>query len=109
MKNAESEWMKDARDELAAAEYLREGGFWKPACFHAQQAVEKSLKARLLGKGWELEKVHSIARLLALSNDYKIPSNLGDEEIQFMDSIYRGRDADRALTIAVKALHPEKQ
>ena len=102
--------MDEGRTGRAGGSRIPQGrGFLEAACFHAQQAVEKSLKARLLGKGWELEKVHSIARLLALSNDYKIPSNLGDEEIQFMDSIYRGRDADRALTIAVKALHPEKQ
>jgi len=122
MKNAESEWMKDARDELSAAEYLGKGGFWKLACFHAQQAVEKSLKARLLGKGWELEKVHAIARLSALCADYRIPSLLADEEVQFMDSIYRGRypgeagllplgepnreEADRAIAIAAKVLGP---
>jgi hypothetical protein len=27
------EWEKDAREELAAAEYLNKGGFWKPARF----------------------------------------------------------------------------
>ncbi len=63
MKNAESEWLQDARDELRSAGYLAQGGFWKAACHHAQQAVGKTFKARLLGKGWELEKVHSIRRL----------------------------------------------
>ena len=121
MKNAESEWMKDARDELQAAEYLLRGGFWKLACFHSQQAVEKSLKARLLGKGWELEKVHSAARLQALAIDYKIAFTLDESDIQFIDSIYRGRypgeagllplgepsqnDAERAIEIAKWALH----
>jgi len=120
MENAESEWMKDARDELSAAEYLTKGGFWKLACFHAQQAVEKSLNARLLGKGWELEKAHAIARLSALCANYRIPSLLVDEEVQFMASICRGRclgeggllplgepnreEADRAITIAAKVV-----
>jgi HEPN domain-containing protein len=120
MKNAELEWMKDANDELSAAGYLRKGGFWKLACFHAQQAVEKALKARLLAKGWELEKVHSIARLSALCEDYKIQLSLTDGEIQYIDSIYRGRypgeagllplgepdskDADKAIAIATRAL-----
>ena len=120
MKNAESEWMKDAGDELAAGEHLRSGGFWKPACFHAQQAVEKAQKARLLGKGWELEKVHSFARLKALCIDYRIPVALNDDDVQLLDSIYRGRypgeagllplgepsreDADRAIAIAKKVL-----
>lgn len=120
MKNAESEGMKDARDELQAAEYLRAGRYWKLACFHAQQAIEKSFKARLLGRGWELEKVHSIARLQALAVDYKISSSLEPGDIQFMDGIYRGRypgeagllplgeptqdDAERAIEIARKTL-----
>lgn len=119
MKNAESEWMKDAKEELLAAEHLRKGGFWKLACFHAQQAVEKCLKARLLGKGWELEKVHSVARLTALCADFKIAQPLSEGEIVFVDSIYRGRypgeagllplgepnqaEADRAIAIARKA------
>jgi HEPN domain-containing protein len=120
MKNAVSEWMKDARDELKAAEHLHAGGFWKLACFHAQQAIEKAFKARLLGKGWELEKVHSLARLVALAIDHNIPSTLEAGDIQFMDSIYRGRypgeagllplgeptrdDAERAIETARKVL-----
>ncbi len=120
MKNAESEWEKDAREELAAAEYLNKGGFRKLACFHAQQAVEKAMKARLLGKGWELEKIHSLARLCALSAEYRVPVLLGDDDVQFLDSIYRGRypgeagllplgepgevDARRTVALAIKAL-----
>ena len=120
MKNAESEWLKDALDELKAAEYLCAGGYWKAACFHSQQAMEKTGKPRLLGRGWELEKVHSIARLQALAVDHRISSALDAADIQFMDSIYRGRypgeagllplgeptrgDAERAIEIAKRAL-----
>lgn len=35
-------------------------------CFHAQQAVEKSLKAVLLATGIEFRRVHSIAYLISL-------------------------------------------
>lgn len=91
MKNAEQGWMRQAQDELEMADYLFEGGFHKGACYHAQQAIEKGLKARLLAKGWELEKTHSIARLAALCRDYKIRLTLKDEDIVFIDSIYRGR------------------
>ena len=120
MKNAEQEWLNDAREELKTAHYLSEGRFWKAACYHSQQAAEKCLKARLLGKGWELEKVHSIMRLAALLEDFKIKIQISDDEVEYLDSIYRGRypgeagllplgepsreDAMKALDIAEKLL-----
>lgn len=116
MKDAETGWLQDAGDELSSAEYLAQGGFWKAACYHAQQAVEKGLKARLLGKGWELEKVHSVRRLAAIAGDYRVRVPIDDEAIEYIDSIYRGRypgeagllplgdpgekDARRAIAIA---------
>lgn len=91
MKEAVKEWLKQAADELKMAGYLLQGEFFKGACYHAQQCVEKAIKARLLGKGWTLEKTHSLERLNAIGKDYKIKLNLTDEEIVFIDSIYRGR------------------
>jgi HEPN domain-containing protein/predicted nucleotidyltransferase len=91
MKEAVREWLRQSGDELKMAGYLFQGGYFKGACYHAQQSAEKAIKARLLGKGWGLEKTHSFERLVAISHDYKIELNLSDEEIVFMDSIYRGR------------------
>lgn len=91
MKDAVKEWLRQAGDELNMAAWLMQGGFFKGACYHAQQSVEKALKARLLGKGWELEKTHSIERLIALGEEYGIQFDLSDEEVVFLDSIYRGR------------------
>jgi HEPN domain-containing protein len=102
------------------ADYLLRGGFHKGCCYHAQQAIGKGVKARLLAKGWELEKTHSIARLAAICEDHNIRLPLKDEDIVFIDSIYRGRypaeegllpfkepsanDAERALRIARRSL-----
>ena len=91
MKGAESQWADDAKEELAVAKYLVSGQHLKAACYHAQQAVEKCLKGRLLAKGWELEKVHSVARLASLCADHGIAAQLTQDEIAFVDSIYRGR------------------
>ena len=91
MKGAVQEWIRQSEDELNMAKYLLQGGFFKGACYHAQQSIEKAIKVRLLKKGWELEKTHSIERLVAICRDYKIRLNLSDEEIIFIDSIYRGR------------------
>lgn len=91
MRDAVVEWLRYSEDELNMAEYLLEGGYLRGACYHAQQSIENSIKARLLKKGWELEKTHSIERLIAIARDYKIKINLSDEEIIFIDSIYVGR------------------
>lgn len=56
-----------------------------------QQAIEKAIKAKLFKKGWEREKTHSIERLIAIGKDYRVKFPLSDEEIVFLDSIYRGR------------------
>ena len=91
MKDAMHEWLKQSEDELNMSEYLLQGGYFKGACYHAQQSIEKSMKARLFKKGWELEKTHSIERLVAIGRDYRIRFKLSDEEIVFIDNSYRGR------------------
>lgn len=91
MKDAVKEWLKQAEEELNTAVYLLGGGFFKGVCYHAQQAIEKKIKAILLKKGWELEKIHSLERLIAIAEDYKIQVDISDEEIIFIDSIYRSR------------------
>jgi HEPN domain-containing protein len=120
MKNIVEEWTRQAREELEMATYLLGGGYLKGACYHAQQAVEKAMKAGLFRKGWELEKTHSSARLAAIGKDLKLKFPLLEDEITFMDSIYRGRypaeagllplglpskeEAERAVKIAEKML-----
>jgi HEPN domain-containing protein len=124
MKEMVKEWCKQAEDELAMAEYLLQGNYFKGACYHAQQSIEKAIKAKLFKKGWELEKTHSIERLVAIGKDYKVKSPLSDEELVFIDNIYRGRypvdagllplgeptrkDAEKAVGLAEKVLKSAK-
>ncbi len=116
MKSAARDWKHEAKEELKMADYLLQGGFHKGCCYHCQQAIEKELTVRLLGKGWELEKTHSIARLAAICRDFHMRLSLKDEDIVFIEGIYRGRypaeqgllpfkepsleDAQRAVRIA---------
>jgi HEPN domain-containing protein/predicted nucleotidyltransferase len=125
MKDIIGEWCKQAEDELGMAEYLLQGTYFKGACYHAQQSSEKAMKARLLRKGWGLEKTHSIERLVAIGKDYKVKFPLSDDEIVFMDHIYKGRypieagllplgepsreDAGRAVAIADRLLKNAKR
>ena len=116
MKNAIEEWKELAFDDLRQARYLLTGKFYRGACFGAQQAVEKVIKWELLKRGWDLEKIHNIRRLLNISEKFDLYIDCKDDDTDFMDSIYRGRypaeegllplkyptreDASRAISIA---------
>jgi HEPN domain-containing protein len=120
MKDAMEEWTNQAKEELSMAEYLLAGDFFKGACYHAQQSLEKAMKAALFAKGWELEKTHSIARLIAIGDEFRIGFPLSEDDVLFLDGIYRGRypvdvgllplgspskdDAQKAVQLARKVL-----
>ena len=127
MKDSIREWTELALDDFRQAEYLFKGKFYRGACFAAQQAVEKAIKAELLRRGWDLEKIHSIRRLLNILKDHGLRvlcDDDDDDNIDFMDSIYRGRypaeegllplkvptgnDASRAINIAKDILEQLK-
>ena len=120
MREGIEAWRRQAEEELKTAEYLRAGGFHRGACYHAQQCVEKSIKTMLLERGWELEKLHSIHRLTAVAEEYRLPLQLQPGDVDFIDEIYRGRypaesgllplgdptaaDAGRAVALAVRTV-----
>ena len=72
------DWLRHARADLALASVaLPEDGLLELLCFHAQQAVEKCLKAVLLAQGAELIKTHDIGRLItALSPGLEPPQEV---------------------------------
>ena len=116
MRDGIKAWRRQSEEELATAEYLLAGEFFRGACYHAQQCVEKSIKTMLLQRGWELEKIHSVHRLTVVAQDYGVPVNLQPTDVDFIDEIYRGRypaesgllplgtpareDAERAVALA---------
>jgi len=120
MNNYVKEWLRQSDEELRTARYLADGNFFRSACYHAEQSIEKFLKAHLINKGWDLEKTHSIRRLLAIAEEHGLIFDLEEADIIFIDSIYRGRypgeagllphgepdseDAERAVKIASKLL-----
>ncbi len=55
------------QSDLTASEASRRAGAGDAACFHAQQAAEKFLKAFLTHKGAAFPATHSLARLVRLS------------------------------------------
>jgi len=82
--NSPDEWVRYARVDLDLAIKAKLPGIMlEPLCFHAQQAVEKALKAVLIFSGIPVPKIHSIERLTDLlpidlrnSSDLIIPAIL---------------------------------
>ncbi len=61
------DWLRRARSDLALAGVPRPPDvMYNELCFHAQQAVEKSLKAVLIAEQIEFRRVHHIGYLLGL-------------------------------------------
>jgi HEPN domain-containing protein len=56
-------WLEQARRDLDDAEFAASGSRWNLACFLAQQAAEKALKAYLFARGAETVWGHSVADL----------------------------------------------
>lgn len=59
-------WAKKADEDRQAIRLLQAGPDvpWSAVCFHAQQAAEKYLKAYLVSRDAEPEKIHSLDHLL---------------------------------------------
>jgi HEPN domain-containing protein len=57
-------WQEKALSDLSAAERVLEGsGPYDTACFHAQQAIEKTLKALLALHGQSIPRTHDLDEL----------------------------------------------
>ena len=90
------QWIRSADGDLAAAKQLLGGGaeFVRGAVFHAQQAVEKFLKAVLVWHQVEFPKTHDIGRLTDLLKT--VDAGLAD----------RVREASALTPYAVEARYP---
>ena len=118
MKRETEEWIKIAEEDFQSAEYLFERSLFRMVCYHAQQVVEKILKAVLTEHEIEFSRTHNILDLYNAAKEIGHKAFLADEEAIFLNSIYRARypaalgllpigeptkeDADRALNIAQK-------
>jgi HEPN domain-containing protein len=62
---AEAErWLAASREDLAASRHVAAGGFHAAACFHAQQAAEKAMKAVHFARGARVVLGHSVHKLI---------------------------------------------
>ena len=81
-------WLTYAQENLASARVLLESGLFNPCLQNAQQAVEKSLKAYLIGLGQHNRKTHSINELVGILSALQRNIAISDEECDLLDTIY---------------------
>jgi len=66
-----ADWLHVAEKDLGRVERLLGVQDSEAAGFYFQQAVEKFLKAFLLSKGWELQRIHDLETLLNAALAYE--------------------------------------
>ena len=88
-------WLRYARGDLALAQVpLPEDSFYEQLCFHAQQAVEKALKAVLIISNISYPKTHNIRTLLdLLPKEIVLPTDV-DAATTLTDYAVSGRYPD---------------
>lgn len=92
------DWIKQAERDLENSKYEMKGGYYEWACFLAQQAAEKALKAIYQKLGYEAFG-HSVAGLLK-----KLPPNI----VVPKDLIDKGKELDKAyIPTRYPNAHPE--
>ena len=88
MKAITLEWLERARDDLNSAEILlTRPDLTNIVAFHAQQAVEKSLKAALEQSAIAPAKTHSLTRLFGLVEPYLL-FGMDQDMLDRLDAVY---------------------
>lgn len=89
-KEAEA-WLKISAEDLLSAEVLFERGLFRMACYHAQQSVEKILKALLTHHEVDFPRTHNTLDLNNAIKKLGYSALIADEDAVFLNSIYRAR------------------
>jgi len=79
MNNRYSHFLLFAQEDLKSAEVLFKEEIFNQACFHSQQAAEKSLKAFIKTRKRTAPKIHNLSELLNICLEYELSfKNLTD-------------------------------
>jgi HEPN domain-containing protein len=105
MKSITQEWVEKAEGDFATAQRelrARKSPNYDSACFHAQQCVEKYLKARLQEENVRFSKTHDLLVLLDLLLAVEPGWDSLRSDLQALTSFavdfrYPGMTADRAI------------
>lgn len=95
--SAAKRWMEKASNDLRTAETMLSvtPPVTDTSCYHAQQCVEKALKACLTLAGRHVEKTHSLPRLVELCvADFESITKMSDVAIELTDYAIQSRYPD---------------
>jgi len=82
-------WLQYAADDLKSSKVLLSEGVYNIACFHAQQAVEKMLKAFIAAYERPIPRTHNLIRLHKICEDLLGSKlELDDEKLLLLNDIY---------------------
>ncbi len=87
MKEQVKKWLLFANEDLRVAKLVLKEGIYNQVCFHAQQTVEKSLKA-LIEKKAKVPKEHRLPKLLKICQELEYDLEKFRNDIEFIDKFY---------------------
>jgi len=88
MKEISREWLRKAQDDLDVIEEIKnKKHLTNMVAFHAQQAIEKSLKAIIDEFDLGFVKIHQIETLLEIVKEH-VEADIDHEIVQILDSLY---------------------
>lgn len=83
-----ADWLLYAENDLKTAKAALNEGITNTACFHAQQTVEKCLKALLLDKEQNVPRTHDLLFLLEKVQSYLPDLSQFKQNAQFLSQFY---------------------
>ncbi len=81
------EWFRLALEDFKTAQVLFEEGIWNHVCFHAQQAVEKGLKAMIESKK-EVPRIHDLLELASVARKSGFTVENFQEYFNYLNQFY---------------------
>lgn len=88
MRAITREWLESANLDFENIRHIiHDDRLTGHVAFHAQQAIEKSLKASIEEFGHKVPRIHSLSKLIAICTPY-IDISLDEEVVIALDSLY---------------------
>lgn len=78
-------WLAYLMDDFEALQVLINTNSTSSICFHAQQVVEKSLKAILFDEEKNIPKTHD---LVELNKKINFPLSIAKDDLEFLSDVY---------------------
>jgi len=96
------QWLNKAERDIEAGEILLERGIYDYSLFHAQQAIEKFLKAFLTYHNMPFGKTHNVKKLVRLCMEI-------DEEFEYVNEAGAGELYPKSIEVRYPTSYEPKE